>query len=142
MNKTLAILIMVIYLSACGSNKETPPKLTGEVTLNSVLTALNKAGIQYIERAENENIYDIQREGSDRHLYNIEQGKLTIYIFSSITQRRKIQRDPFPTAKAVPPNGSYGMGSILVFYYNGDTTTSQKLVEAFESFGVDVEEKS
>jgi hypothetical protein len=141
MNKTLFILIfIVIFICACGSKTETFQEQFAELTLNDELTALNEAGIQYVERTETRNAYDFQREGAERHLYQLEPGNLTIYIFSNVAQRREVQRDPFPNAGAVPPNGSYGMGRILVFYYDGDTTMAQKLIEAFEPLGV--QEKS
>jgi hypothetical protein len=138
MNKTLLILIfMVIYLCACGNKTETFEEQVAELTLNDVLTALNEAGIQYSKRAESRNAYDFQREGAKRHLYQLESGNLTIYIFSNVAQRREVQRDPFPAADAEPPNGSYGMGKALVFYFDGDTALAQKLMEAFEPLGVE-----
>jgi hypothetical protein len=141
MNKTLFILIyIVIFLCACGNKTETFQEQFAELTLNDVLTALNEKGIQYSKRTESRSAYDFQREGAERHLYQLESGNLTIYIFSNVEQRREVQRDPFPTAGAVPPNGSYGMGRVLVFYFDGDTTMAQKLIEAFEPLGV--EEKS
>jgi hypothetical protein len=101
------------------------------------LTVLDEAGIQYVERAESQSAYDFQRENAERLLYQLEPGNLTIYVFSNITQRREVQRDPFPSAGAVPPNGSYGMGRILVYYYDGNAITAQKLSEAFEPLGVE-----
>ena len=134
MNKTLSILIfIVIFLCACGSKTET----LQEQTLNDVLTVLDEAGIQYVERIEAPSAYDLQREGAERYLYQLEPGNLTIYIFSNVTKRREVQRAPFPAAGAVPPNGSYGMGRILVFYNDGSTTMAQKLIEAFEPLGVE-----
>lgn len=132
---------MVIFLCACGNKTETFQKrtenATREITLNDVLTALNDAFIQYSERAESHSAYDFQREGAERHLYQLESGNLTIYIFSNDAIRREVQRDPFPAAGAVPPNGSYGLGKVLVFYFDGDTAIAQKLKEAFEPLGVE-----
>ncbi|MFC4779150.1 hypothetical protein ACFO9Q_20345 [Paenibacillus sp. GCM10023252] len=142
MNKTLLIFIfMVIFLCACGNNAEIFQKQTEKETrvlvLNDVLTALNDAAIQYLKRAESNSAYDLEREGAERHLFQLESGNLTIYIFSNVAMRREVQRDPFPTAGAVPPNGSYGMDKVLVFYFDGDTTIAQKLKEAFEPLGVE-----
>jgi hypothetical protein len=58
-------------------------------------------------------------------------------MFPTIEQRRGVQRDPFPVAAAIPPNGSYGIGKVLVFYYNGDNMLAQKLMEAFEPLGAE-----
>ncbi|MCM3131103.1 hypothetical protein PUW24_00475 (plasmid) [Paenibacillus urinalis] len=137
MNKTLFIFIVIVFiLCACGSKSGTQEQFAG-VTLNGVLTVLNEAGIQYVERIESQNVYDSQREGAEIHLYQLEQGNLTIYLFADVAQRREVQRDPFPTASAAPPNGSYGMGRILVYYYDGNTTMAHKLREAFEPLGVE-----
>lgn len=137
MNKTLFISIFIVFiLCACGSKADTQEQFA-EVTLNDVLTVLNEAGIQYVERTETRNAYDFQRDNAERQLYQLEPGNLTIYVFANVAQRREVQRDPFPTAGAVPPNGSYGMGRILVYYYDGDTIMAQKLIEAFEPLGVE-----
>lgn len=124
--RALAIMFFIILLTGCNSRDD--------VSLKDLLKALEDAGIQYAERAETQNIYDMRRGDAERHLYQLQSGKLTIYRFPSVDQRREVQRDPFPTATAVPPNGSYGMGRMLVFYYDGDDVITQKLIEAFEPF--------
>ncbi|MBD2868899.1 hypothetical protein [Paenibacillus arenilitoris] len=102
MYKTLFISIVIVFiLCACGSKAETKEPFA-EVTLNDVLTVLNEAGIPYVERAETRNAYDFQRDNAERHFYQLEPGNLTIYVFPNAAQRREVQRDPFPTAGAVP----------------------------------------
>lgn len=130
MNKTLLILIfMVGFLGACGNKTETfqkqTEKVAREMTLNDVLIALSDEAIQYSKRAESRSAYDFKREGAERHLYQLESGNLTVYIFSNDAIRREVQRDPFPAASAVSPNGSYGMGKVLVFYFDGDAAMAQ-----------------
>ncbi|HZG55628.1 hypothetical protein [Paenibacillus sp.] len=139
MYKNFLILLIAITLSACGSKTEAIQEHFNKLTLNDVLTALNDSGIQNVERTKSQHVYDIQRESAEQHLYKLEPGKLTVYVFSNVVQRREVQRDPFPAAEATPPNGSYGMGNILVFYYDGDNIMAQKLLRAFEPLGVEGE---
>ncbi|WP_160036431.1 hypothetical protein [Paenibacillus sp. An7] len=127
----LAICVVTIIFTGVGCSKEA----SLDVSLEDLLSVLDNAEIQYAERTESRSAYDLQREGAERHLYQLEPGNLTIYIFPTINQRREVQSDPFPTAGAVPPNGSYDMGRILVFYYNGDEIMAQKLLAAFEPLG-------
>ena len=110
---------------------------TLEVSLDSVLATLDEAGIQYAGRNESPSAYDFQREGAERYLYKLEPGKMTVYIFDTIEQRREVQRDPFPLAGAEPPNASYGMGKVLVFYYDGDKIMAEKLMNAFKKLGAE-----
>jgi len=134
--KFLAICAVVtIILTVVGCNKIE----TSDVYLDDVLSALDEAGIQYEVRDETISAYDIQREDTTRHLFQFEFGKLTVYIFSTAEHRKEVQRDPFPTAGAIPPNGAYGMGSILVFYYDGDSTAAQKLLGAFKPLAIEGE---
>lgn len=124
----LGICIVTLFLIGSGCTKDS----TLDVSLEDILTALDEAGIQYSERTESGSAYDIQREGAERYLYEFESGNLTVYIFPDVAQRRGVQRDPFPTAGAEPPDGSYGIGRILVFYYDGDAGMAQKLKEALK----------
>lgn|GEM_PF-3472615 len=127
----LAICIVTIIFTGVGCSKGA----SSDVSLEDLLSALDDSEIPYAERTESSSAYDIQRDGAERHLYQLEPGNLTIYIFPTIKQRREVQSDPFPTAGAVPSNGSYGMGRILVFYYNGDEIMAQKLLATFEPLG-------
>lgn len=110
---------------------------TLEVTLERVLAALNEADIPYEGRNGSPNAYDFPREGVERNLYKLELGVMTVYRFKTIEERREVQRDPFPLATVEPPNGSYGMGKVLVFYYDGDQTMAEKLLDAFGKLGVE-----
>jgi len=137
---TACMIVLILLTGAsCAMNDAPVEDAPRDVALEEVLSALDDAGIPYESRPETRNAYDIPREGVERRLYRIEPGFLTIYIFPNVDRRRKVQRDPFPAAEAVPPTGSYGVGSILVFYYEGDDATAQKLAEAFEPLGVEEE---
>ncbi|REE69632.1 hypothetical protein A8990_13229 [Paenibacillus taihuensis] len=138
LNKKLFVLIfLVIFVSACGIKIGTPQRQKEKLTLNDVLAALNKAEVQYVERAESQNLYDWSRQGAERHLYQLEPGYMTIYVFSNVEHRKAVQGDPCPTCSAIPPEGSYGMGNILVFYRDGSISMAQKLLSAFKPLGVE-----
>ena len=133
----ISTLLFIVLLSGCNSigGVQDSKVASLDLSLEDLLVALDDVGIHYETRTETQNIYDLRRDGAERHLYQLGAGKLTIYRFLTVDQRIEVQRDPFPTASAVPPNGSYGMGRILVFYYDGDNEMAQKLAEAFEPFG-------
>ena len=66
---------------------------------------------------------------------------MTVYLFPTVQQRREVQRDPFPAASAIPPNGSYGIDRLLVFYYDGNSVRAKELAKAFEPLGVELSER-
>lgn len=130
----ISALLLIVLLAGCNSLRHVQE--SEHVSLGDLLTALDDAGIQYDTRTESRSVYDMEREVADRHLYQLETGNLTIYSFTTVDERIEVQRDPFPTANAVSPNGSYGIDTILVFYYDGDTTMAEKLLKAFDVLGV------
>lgn len=130
----VSALLLIVLLTGCNSLRHAQE--TKYVSLVAMLDALDDAGIQYATRTESRSVYDMERDIADRYLYQLETGNLTIYSFTTVDQRREVQHDPFPTANAVSPNGSYGVDTILVFYYDGDTTMAEKLLKAFNVLGV------
>jgi hypothetical protein len=130
---SLSICFAIIFFSAGCSES-----LSKAVTLDVLLTALDEAEIKYEKITESQSAYELERAGTERHLYQLDKGKMTIYIFSTVEQRREVQRDPFPVASVMPPNGSYGMGKLLIFYYEGTTTITDRLAEAFERYDAEV----
>lgn len=130
----VSAFLLIVLLSGCNSLRHAQE--SKHVSLGDMLAALDDAGIYYEIRTESRSVYDMEREVADRHLYQLETGNLTIYSFTTVDQRKEVQRDPFPTANAVSLNGSYGIDTILVFYYDGDTTMAKKLLKAFNVLGV------
>lgn len=137
-NKIIAICIVVLMLVGTGCSKDASEVVRPtNPSLDDVLFALEHSGIEYKSRAESNSSYDLQREDTERHLYELDSGNLTIYIFPSVELRRKVQSDPFPTAMVIAPNGSYGIGKMLIYYYDGDKKMEKKLSKAFESLGAE-----
>jgi hypothetical protein len=124
----LAVILGTTILVHAGCSKE--------VSLQDALDCLDDAGIGYEERRGKDMIYDLERSHSERYKYTLDPGYLTIYVFDTVDQRREVQRNPFPAAFVRPPDGSYGMGTLLVFYYEGDASMAERLAEAFEPLNV------
>ncbi|PFA69164.1 hypothetical protein CN378_04615 [Bacillus sp. AFS015802] len=138
MKKQLISILCIFLLCACSQSeeKELSPKIN-QLTLKEITNAITDQGYELEESSDlpKENVFTQKLNGVTPEVFNLKGDTLSIYIFSSASDRGKgIQRFEELTATyELVDYQVYGIQNVLVFYISEDEKIQSELSEALQS---------
>jgi hypothetical protein len=135
--KLLFLVLFISFMSAC-SPQETnrTPSETIHIILEDVENVITEQGFELDKNTDlpSENVFIQELNGITPEVYNLEGNTLSVYVFSSASDRGKgIQRFEEITATAdVVEHKAYGINNILVFYVSDNERIQNRLSEALQ----------
>ncbi|EDL66532.1 hypothetical protein [Bacillus sp. SG-1] len=135
--KLLFLVLFISFMGACSQQETegTPSEKKG-ITLEDVETKIAEQGFELDKNTDlpSENVFIQELNGITPEVYNLEGNTLSVYVFSSASDRGKgIQRFEEITATAdVVEHKAYGINNILVFYVSDNDRIQNRLSEALQ----------
>lgn len=139
--KLLFLVLFISFMGACSPQvAERTPSETNDITLKDVETVIAEQGFEVDKNIDlpSENVFIQELNGITPEVYNLEGNTLSVYVFSSASDRGKgIQRFEDITATAdVVEHKAYGINNILVFYVSDNERFQNRLFEALQKLDI------